>query len=119
MALLVVATLIQAVAAQGPAPHLLVGLLFLAVLGWTVAAGHADRPRRWAAIGLTTAAGLWSMAASHNETLLMTMCRLPVTALWLGMRATIGLGALLAAATTAISLAHGDPPARPCSGWPR
>lgn len=40
----------------------------------------------------------------------MTLCLLPVTALWLGMRATIGVGALLAPATLVISLAHGDPP---------
>lgn len=110
MGLLVVATLIKSVAAHGPALHLVAGLLYLGALGWTVWAGHPDRPRRWLAIGLTTAAGLWSMAASHNETLLMTMCLLPVTALWLGMRATIGVAALLAAATLVISLAHGDPP---------
>jgi signal transduction histidine kinase len=110
MAVLVVATLVKTVAAHGPAAHLAVGLLYLGALGWTVRAEHLERSHRWLGIGLTTAAGVWSMAASRNETLLMTMALLPVTALWLGMRATVGVAAVLAAATTAISVAHGEPP---------
>lgn len=110
MGLLVLATIVKSVAAHGPAVHLLAGVLYLGALGWTVWAGHPDRSRRWAAIVVTTATGVASMAASRNETLLMTMCLLPVTALWLGMRAAVAVAAVLAVATTAISLVHGDPP---------